>query len=158
MRTEVAKAGKSKCSHWSLDTLNSAIYYSTVETNKKTDFICSVVYSFHKDPMLQGAIAAASASALPTGALQERASKLPIRLSSLPPSLSPSFPPIIFPSFKTYLLATSVFLARPGNVHLNGNMRQMNDRVSVLLHKDSEQMLAIGTTELLWTLPGVCVL
>lgn len=59
-----------------------------METNKKTDFICSVVYGFHKDPELQGAIAAASASALPIGALHEREQpKSLIRLSNLSPSL-----------------------------------------------------------------------
>lgn len=58
-----------------------------METNKRTDFICSVVYSFHKDPVLQGAIAAASTSALPIGALREREQSKPlIRLSSLSPS------------------------------------------------------------------------
>lgn len=55
-----------------------------METNKKTDFICS----FHKDPVLQGAVAVAGASALPTGALWEREQSKPlIRLSSRSPSL-----------------------------------------------------------------------
>lgn len=88
---DLARAWESKPRHWSLGTVNSAICYSTMGTTKKTDFICSAAYGFHKDPVLQGAIAAASTSALPTGALGEWASKPLICLSSLPPSLYYSF-------------------------------------------------------------------
>lgn len=87
LRLDLARAWESKPRHRSLGTTNSAICYSTMETTKKTDFICSAVYGFHKDPVLQGAVAAASRSALPTGALGQRAFKPLICLSSLPPSL-----------------------------------------------------------------------
>lgn len=104
-----------------------------METNNKPDLVRSVVSGFHTDAVPEERWLRPPPLHHPGGspgsALQPPS----------PPVLSPPLLPL---PWKGICLgkATSVLLARLGNVHLYGNTRQMNDHVLVVLHKDAKQM------------------